>query len=85
MIAFPERLVRNATCVNLRECANAFVDEESLAYRCGVGHARCLYDDPIELILPLLQLLEYRDEVPAHRAAHAAIGHVEHDFVLFEL
>ena len=53
-----------------REGLDLVVDEEGLRDRCGVGHARCLDEDAVEVELSrrdaLGQLVEHDDEVLAH-------------------
>lgn len=50
----------------------------SLGDRRGVGEARRLYQDAVEPLAPAHQRLDDADQVPAHRAADAAIVHFEH-------
>ena len=46
--------------------------------RRGIGEARCLHDDRVELAAALHQPLDDADEIAAHGAADAAVVHLEH-------
>ena len=74
-----------STCVDLCEGADFFVGEESLAHGSRIGHAGRLDDDPVEPVRPLLQFLEYVDQVSPHGATHASVYHVDDDFRILEL
>ena len=67
--------------VEPRRVAHVLVDEEGLRHRRGVGEARRLDDDRVELALALHQPLDDADEVAAHGAADAAVVHFEHFLV----
>ena len=49
--------------------------------RRGIGEARCLHDDRVELAAALHQPLDDADEIAAHGAADAAVVHLEHFLV----
>ena len=66
--------------VELEVFAQVVVDEEGLRHGAGIGEARGLDDDVVELVPPLDELVEDADEVAAHRAADAAVGGLE-DFL----
>ncbi len=61
------------------------VDEEGLGHRAGVGQAGRLDDDGVEGglagALALHQAVDHADQVAAHRAADAAVVHLEHVLV----
>ena len=61
--------------------ADLLVDEEGLRHRAGVGHAGGLDHHAVELELALVALLLQRaedaDQVAAHRAADAAVVHLD--------
>ncbi len=61
--------------------ADLLVHEEGLRHRRGIGEARGLDDDGIELALAPHQPVDDAHEVAAHRAADAAIVHLEDFFV----
>ena len=61
--------------------ADILVDEEGLRHRRGVGEARGLDDDGVELALAPHQPIDDADQVAAHGAADAAVVHLEHFFV----
>ena len=61
--------------------AHVLVDEEGLRHRRGIGEAGRLDDDRVEPALALHQPLDDADEVAAHRAADAAVVHLEHFLV----
>jgi hypothetical protein len=60
---------------------DVLVHEEGLGHRAGVGQARGLNHDGVEAALPLHQALQNPDQVAAHRAADAAVVHLEHFLV----
>ena len=59
------------------------VDEEGLGHRAGIGQAGGLDDDGVEAALAALRIRPWThaDQVAAHRAADAAVVHLEHFFV----
>ena len=61
------------------------VDEEGLGHRPGIGEARGLDDDRVESArgarLALHQAMQHPDQIAAHRAADAAVVHLEHFLV----
>ena len=61
------------------------IDEEGLRHRAGIGQAGGLDDDGIERFcaigLPRQQAVQGADQVAAHRAADAAVVHLEQLFV----
>ena len=67
--------------VELGLAADVLVDEEGLRHRRGIGEARGLDDDGVELALAPHQTLDDADEVAAHGAADAAVVHLEHFLV----
>ena len=67
--------------VEPRRLAHVFVDEEGLRHRRGIGEASRLDDDRVEPALALHQALDDPNEVAAHRAADAAVVHLEHFLV----
>ena len=67
--------------VELRLAADLLVHEESLGDRRRVGKPRGLHDDGVELALAPHQTLDNADQVAPHRAADAAIVHLE-DFLI---
>ena len=69
------------TASSARPCGDILVDEEGLRDRGGIGEAGGLDDDGVELALALHQPLDDADEIAAHRAADAAIVHLE-DFLV---
>ena len=60
---------------------HVLVDEEGLRHRRRIGQPRGLDDDGVELALALHQTFEDAHEIAAHRAADAAIVHLEHFLV----
>ena len=56
------------------------VQEKSLRYRAGIGHARRLDDDVVELVATLEQLPKDAQQVAAYRAADAAVVGLEDFF-----
>ena len=67
--------------VELGPGANVLVDEEGLRHRARVGQAGGLHDDRVEAALALHQARDNPDQVAAHRAADAAVVHLE-DFLV---
>jgi hypothetical protein len=67
--------------VELRLGLDVFVDEEGLGHRAGIGQAGGLDDDGVEAALALHQPRQHPDQVAAHRAADAAVVHLEDFFV----
>ena len=67
--------------VEPRRGPHVLVDEEGLRDRRGIGEARRLDDDRVELALALHQPLDDADQVAAHGAADAAVVHLEHFLV----
>src|SRR5262245_61916056 len=67
--------------VELGLAADIVVHEEGLRHRRGIREPRGLNDDGVELALPAHQSIDDAHEVAAHRAAHAAVVHLEHFFV----
>ena len=57
------------------------VNEEGLGDRAGIGQARGLDDDGVETAFSLHQAGEHPDQVAAHRAADAAVVHLEDLFI----
>ena len=57
------------------------VGEEGLRDRAGIGEARGLDQDAVELVLALHQAFEDADQIAAHGAADAAVVHLE-DFLV---
>ncbi len=64
---------------------DVLVDEEGLGHRPGIGQARGLDDNGVEGrlagTLALHQAGDHADQVAAHRAADAAVVHLEHVLV----
>ncbi len=64
---------------------DVLVDEEGLGHRTRIGQAGGLHDDRIERLLArrlsLHQARDHPDQVAAHRAADAAVVHLEHFLV----
>ena len=67
--------------IELGPLAHIVVHEEGLRHRHRIGQARGLHQDAVEAARPLHQPLDDADQVAAHRAAHAAIVHLE-DFLV---
>src|SRR5262249_12850016 len=67
--------------VELGFAADIVVDEEGLRHWRGVGEPRGLEDDGVEFSLPAHQPLDDAHEIAAHRAADAAVVHLEDFFV----
>ena len=63
--------------VELELVLELVVDEEGLRDRAGVGHAGGLDQDVVELVAALHEVAEDADQVAAHRAADAAVVHLE--------
>ena len=61
--------------------ADLLVDEEGLGHGAGVGQPRGLDDDGVEAALAPHQAGEDADQIPPHRAADAAVVHLEHFLV----
>ena len=57
------------------------VDEKGLRHGGGIGEAGRLDDDGVELALALQQPFDDADQIAAHRAADAAVVHLE-DFLV---
>ena len=75
--------------VDSRERLDSVVDKEGLRNRCGIGHPSGLDDDGIEVQLAGLtatrKLLKNRNQVASHRAADAAVEHLDYLFVRVKL
>src|SRR5262245_43955494 len=61
--------------------AHFVVGEESLRHRARIGQPRGLDQDAVELLLALHQAFDDAYEIAAHRAADAAVVHLEHFLV----
>ena len=53
-----------------------FAEKETLSHGSRVSHSSCFNDDGIEIVLFLSERLEGEHEINAHRAADAAIVHL---------
>ena len=62
-------------------CSHVGVDKKGLRHRGRIGETGGLDDDGVELALALHQPFDDADEVAAHRAADAAVVHLE-DFLV---
>ena len=67
--------------VELGFAADVLVHEKRLRHRRGIGEARGLHDDRVELALAPHQPIDDAHEVAAHGAADAAVVHLEHFLV----
>ena len=70
--------------VELGPGAHVVVHEEGLRHRHRVGEPRGLDQDAVEAARPLHQPLDHADQVAAHRAADAAVVHLEDLLVAFD-
>ena len=59
-----------------------WVDEERESHGSGVGEARRLDDDVVELLRLVLDGEKRADQVAAHGAAHASVVHRDHVLLL---
>ena len=64
-----------------RRVLHLLIDEEGLRHGGRIGEPGGFDDDGVELALPLHQAFHDADEVAPHRAADAAIVHLEHFLV----
>ena len=67
--------------IQLRRALHIIINKEGLRHRGRVREARSFHDDAIKLVAPLHQPGQDADQIPAHRAADAAIVHFEHFFI----
>ena len=61
--------------------ANLVVHEEGLSDRAGIGEPCGLHQHIVELVAALHEIAEHANQVSAHRAADAAVRHLEYLFV----
>ena len=67
--------------IQLRRALHIIINKEGLRHRGGVREARGFHDNAIKLVTPLHQPGQDADQIPAHRAADAAIVHFKHFFI----
>ena len=60
---------------------DVIVNEEGLRHRSGICESGGLQHDAVEAVTPPRQVAQYADQVAAHRAADAAVVHLENFFV----
>ena len=87
LVASPELLL-DMGCIDERDDpvkrelrANFVVHEEGLSDRTGIGEPGGLHQHIVELVAALHELAEHANQVSAHRAADAAVRHLEDLFV----
>lgn len=82
------QLIEHVLCVDngddgveLRFRTYICIDEERLRHWRGFRQSRCFHEDGVETAFAFHQTFNDADKVAAHRAADAAIVHLEHFFV----
>ena len=87
LVASPELLL-DVGCIDERDDpvkrelrANLVVHEEGLSDRAGIGEPCGLHQHIVELVAALHEIAEHANQVSAHRAADAAVRHLEDLFV----
>ena len=87
LVASPQLLL-DVGCIDERDDpvkrelrANLVVHEEGLSDRTGIGEPCGLHQHIVELVAALHEVAEHANQVSAHRAADAAVRHLEDLFV----